>query len=443
MRHFAPSRVPVAVVAAALTLFLAACSGAEDKKAAESGQPMSIGASLPLTGPFSIPGQNHKKGYEVCVDVLNEHGGLLGGKVSLKVSDNRSDTETVVSQTERFITVDKVDMLLGTFSTLLSFPASAIAERNQMVYPEPSDSALQSHSRGLKYNFGFTLKPVDYIGETPVDAIAALRDEGKIAEKDFPKTAAVIYQDDFFPNSIVRGLLGGKLEIPGNDEPVDFGEGAFAKHDIKVVYKKQFPGDFNGWLSLANEIKRTGADYLFALTVPPGEVELVKAFRTVKYQPKGAFFTQGTYPEFKESLGDAADGILVWSTWSPTAEWEGEINGEPYTNQDFIADFKKRFDGDPDEDMAQAFAVCQAMANAAHHTKSLDNTKLRDWLAERTEQDPVKTIQGPYHFDEKGLTAGRDVLLLQWQNGELKHVWPEGEEYPMGVDLQWPTKNWK
>jgi branched-chain amino acid transport system substrate-binding protein len=443
MRHSAWSRAATCAVLAVLALFVAACSSAEDKKATEGGKPVKIGASLPLTGPFSIPGANHKKGYELCVDVLNQSGGLLGGKVSLRVSDNRSDTETVVTQTERMITVDKVDLLLGTFSTLLSFPASAIAERNQMVYPEPSDSALQSHSRGLKYNFGFTLKPIDYIGETPVDAIAQLRDAGKISEADFPKTAAVIYQDDFFPNSIVRGLLGGKLELPGLDSPVDFGEGAFAKHGIKVVYKKQFPGDYNNWLSLANEIKRTNADYVFALTVPPGEVDLVKAFRTVKYQPKGAFFSQGTYPEFKESLGDAVNGILVWSTWAPTAEWEGEINGKPYTNQDFIADFKKKFGGDPDEDMAQAFAVCQAMANAVYHTKSLDNTKLRDWLADRTESDPVKTIQGPYHFDDKGLTEGRDVLLLQWQDGELKHVFPDTDEFPNRVDIQWPISNWR
>jgi branched-chain amino acid transport system substrate-binding protein len=430
-------------VVAALALFGAACSGAEDEAESEGGKPVTIGASLPLTGPFSIPGANHQKGYQLCVDVLNQRGGLLGGKVSLKVSDNRSDTETVVSQTERLITVDKVDLLLGTFSTLLSFPASAIAERNQMVYPEPSDSALQSHSRGLKYNFGFTLKPIEYIGETPVDAIARLNEEGKIDDKDMPKTVAVVYQDDFFPNGIVRGLLGGKTELPGLDQEVDLGEGAFARNGMKVVYKKQFPADYNNWLSLANEVKRSGADYLFALTVPPGEVELVKAFRTVKYQPKGAFFSQGTYPEFQESLGDATDGIIVWSTWSNAAQWEGEINGEPYSNQDFITDFKEKFNEDPDEDMAQAFAVCQAMANAVHHTKSLDNTKLRDWLDERSEDDPVKTIQGPYHFDDKNLTAGRDVLLLQWQDGELKHVYPATDEFPDKTELQWPIQNWR
>ena len=127
-------------------------------------------ASLPLTGSFSVPGEFHQQGYELCVDTINANGGLLHGRqVELKVSDNQSDPETVALQTDRFISVDDADILLGTFSTLLSFPASAVAERAQMVYPEPSDSSLQSHSRGLKYNFGFTLKPINYIGQTPVD----------------------------------------------------------------------------------------------------------------------------------------------------------------------------------------------------------------------------------------------------------------------------------
>lgn len=429
----------------AVAMVMAACSGAEedsaDEAAKNSDKPVKAGASLPLTGPFAIPGSNHQKGYQLCEQVVNERGGLLGRKMQLDISDNRSDTETVVNQTERFIDVEKVDLLFGTFSTLLSFPSSAIAERNQMVYPEPSDSALTSHSRGFKYNFGFTLKPIDYIGQTPVDAIKNLVESGDIDAADAPKTAAIVYQDDFFPNSITQGLIGGTQDIPGSDEKVDFGEGYLEEAGLDVVSKKQFPADFNAWNSLANEIKRSNADYLFALTVPPTEVELVKAFNTVGFQPKGAFFSQGTYPEFKESLGDAINGIIVWSTWSKNARWEGEINGEPYTNQDFIRDYKAEFNEEPDEDMAQAFTVCQAMANAVHHTDSLDNTKLRDWLADRTTDDPVKTIQGGYQFDDKGLTKDRDVLLLQWQAGELKQVFPTGEEYTDSAKINWPISN--
>jgi branched-chain amino acid transport system substrate-binding protein len=265
-------------VLVALGMLFAACgdddsdSGATSTTAGggdEGGTPIVFAASLPLTGGFSIPGVLHEEGYKACVDIINERGGLLGRQVELIISDNQSDTETVVSQYERFINVDNVDVLLGTFSTLLSFPSSAIAEQAQMVYPEPSDSSLQSHSRGFKYNFGFTLKPINYIGQTPIDALAYYRDEGLISADDFPKTAAVVYVDDFFPNSISLGLVGGELQIPGSDEVVDFGDGYLEDIGLDLVFTEQYPGDFTDWVGLANRVKQSGAEMVFVLTVPP------------------------------------------------------------------------------------------------------------------------------------------------------------------------------
>lgn len=407
-----------------------------------SGDPIVFGASLPLTGSFSVPGTLHEEGYQVCVDIINERGGLLGRPVELLVSDNQSDPETTVSQTDRFIGVDNVDVLLGTFSTLLSFPASAVAEQAQMLYPEPSDSSLQSHSRGFQYNFGFTLKPINYIGQTPVDALAYYRDEGVIPEDEFPQSAAVIYQDDFFTNSISLGLVGGTLEIPGSDDVVDFGEGYLEEIGMDLVFSEQYPAEFNDWVGLANRVKESGAEMLFALTLPPGEVDIVRAMQTVDYQPTAAFFTQGTYDEFEEQLGDAANGIMVWSTWDPTIQWEGVLAGEPFNNEDFAREIEARTGEPANEDHAQPFSVCQTVAQAIEAVGSTDNTELQEWMASRTAEDPALTIQGPFHWDELGLTAERDVLLLQWQDNELNFVYPRGEAYATSGDVTWPKPGW-
>ncbi|MPZ53441.1 MAG: ABC transporter substrate-binding protein [Acidimicrobiia bacterium] len=407
-----------------------------------SDDPIVFAASLPLTGGFSIPGTLHQEAYQVCVDLINEGGGLLGREAELLVSDNQSDPETTASQTERFINVDDADILLGTFSTLLSFPSSAIAEQAQMVYPEPSDSSLQSHSRGFEYNFGFTLKPINYIGQTPVDVLAHYRDQGVIPEDEFPESAAVIYLDDFFTNSISQGLVGGTLEIPGSDDIVDFGEGYLNEVGIELVFEEQFPAEFTDWVGLANRVKNSGAEMLFALTLPPAELDIVRAMQTVDYQPSAAFFSQGTYREFQEQLGDAANGIMVWSTFDPEIEWEGELLGEPFGNADFVREIEERLDTEANEDHSQAFVVCQTMAQAIEAVGSTDNTEIRDWLASRTADDPVRTTQGDYYWDDIGLTADRDVLLLQWQDGELRFVYPRGDEYSTAVDLQWPKPEW-
>lgn len=428
-------------LAIASVIPMAACGS--DDSSDDSGD-IVFAASLPLTGGLSVPGEFHKQGYEVCVDIINANGGLLDGReVELKVSDNQSDPETVALQTDRFISVDDADILLGTFSTLLSFPASAVAERAQMVYPEPSDSSLQSHSRGQKFNFGFTLKPINYIGQTPVDAMSYFREEGIIPESEFPETAAVIYQDDFFTNSISLGLVGGTLEIPGTDDEVDFGEGYLNEVGMDLVFQEKFPSEFSDWVGLANRVKNSGADMLFALTLPPAEVDIVKAMSTVDYQPKATWFTQGTYPEFGEQLGDAADGIMTWSTWDPEIKWEGgELAGEPMGNAQFVQAVEEALGGPPNEDQAQAFTVCQTMAEAIEAVGSTDNTKIRDWLASRTADDPVQTIQGPYYWDDMGLVADRDVVLLQWQDGKLRFVYPKAEEYPNAADLLWPKPRW-
>src|SRR5690606_19836082 len=68
--------------------------------------PIKIGASLPLTGGLSIGGQKHRQGYELCTELINEKGGILGRQVQLIVSDNRSDPATAINQYERFINVD-------------------------------------------------------------------------------------------------------------------------------------------------------------------------------------------------------------------------------------------------------------------------------------------------------------------------------------------------
>ena len=117
--------------------------------------PIRIGASLPLTGAFSIAGQKHQLGYELCVDLINEHGGILDREVELIVSDNRSDPATAINQYERFINVDGVEAVFGTFSSRLTFPVANILAQNNMVYPIPAGGALRIYEQGPDNLFYF------------------------------------------------------------------------------------------------------------------------------------------------------------------------------------------------------------------------------------------------------------------------------------------------
>ena len=57
--------------------------------------------------------------------------------MKLKIVDDASNQDTVVADYTKLITQDKVDLVLGTFSSLLNFPASAVAEKNGYVFVDP------------------------------------------------------------------------------------------------------------------------------------------------------------------------------------------------------------------------------------------------------------------------------------------------------------------
>src|SRR5215211_9467093 len=137
----------------------AGCGGDDDDDGGggggkASGEPIKIGASLPLTGEFSEPGKAAKQGYQVWEATVNESGGLIDGRpVKMVIKDDQSNQNTIVSDYNALISRDKVDLVLGTFSSLLNLPASAVAERNRMLFVEPAGGAPELFDRGFKFLF--------------------------------------------------------------------------------------------------------------------------------------------------------------------------------------------------------------------------------------------------------------------------------------------------
>lgn len=406
--------------------------------AAYAQEPIKIGSSLPLTGGFSVTGEKHRQGFELCVDMINDAGGMLGRPVELIVSDNRSDTETAINQYERLINVDNVDLIFGTFSSKLSFPTSAIVDKYNMVYPVPSGGALRVWTQGHKHQFYFQQNAAELLGVSVTNAITDL-----VPEADRPKTAAVVHSDDFFANGIAAGLLGRTVENPGGGVVADLAPGYLADANIEVVMEEHWPEEgFSDWLTLANSIKRSGAELIVGLTASAEEaVQLTRALQTVQAEPKLIYLSQGTQNEFREGLGDAANGVIIHSSWHADVPWIGEINGAPITNQEYQDAFQAKFGVGADEDSAIPFALCQGMEQAVRAVGSTDNMALSDWLHARTKADPVKTVLGPFYWDERGLPPDRSVLIAQWQPDGLKFVYPT-DEFEGVSPLLYPKPEW-
>ena len=399
--------------------------------------PIHIGASLPLTGAFSIAGQKHQLGYELCVDLINEHGGVLDREVELIVSDNRSDPATAINQYERFINVDGVEAVFGTFSSRLTFPVANILAQNNMVHPVPAGGALRIYEQGHDNLFYFQPNAAEYVGASLAGVIADLVPEG-----ERPETAAVISADDFFANGVWAGLMGEEVIDPADGSVViDLAPGYLAENGIEVVFSERWPEEgFNDWLNLANQVRRADPDLIIGLTASAEEaVQLTRALQTVRATPEMVYFSQGTQAEYLEGTGEASNSVLVHTSWHPAAPFRSVLAGEPFSNQDFVDAFEAAYGTPPDEDSAIPFALCQGMEQAIIGAGSTDNVAMGDWLSARTADEPVRTILGRFHWDDIGLPADKPFLMTQWNDGELQFVYPTGE-FEGVSELQHPNE---
>ena len=396
-----------------------------------------IGASLPLTGGFSIAGQKHQQGYELCVKLINEGGGIDGRQIELIVTDNRSDPATAINQYERYINLDNVDVVYGTFSSRLTFPVASVLAKNNMVHPIPAGGALRIYTQGHDNLFYFQPNAAEYVGASLQGVV-----EDLVAEGDKPVSAAVVAADDFFANAIAAGLLGEVVNNPADGSVVaDLAPGYLADAGIEVVYQEKWPEEgFSDWLNLANSIKRSGAELIIGLTASAEEaVQLTRSLKTVRAEPKMVYFSQGTQSEYLEGTGESSNGVLVHTSWHKDAPFESTLAGEPFSNADFVASFEAEYGAIPDEDSAIPFAVCQGIEQAISGAGSTDNAAMGEWLSGRSKDDPVQTILGRFAWDDVGLPLGKPFLMTQWNDGELQFIYPTDEfagvmpmSYPKG-----------
>jgi branched-chain amino acid transport system substrate-binding protein len=392
MRKLRWALLPLTVAAA---LVVATQVGARTDGAAAK-PAIKIGISLPLTGNFSEPGTAAMRGYRIWQQIVNKHGGLLGRKVQLIIRDDASNQNTIVADYTRLITEDKVDLLLGTFSSLLNLPASAVAERFKMVYVEPAGGSPAMFSRGFKYLFFAQQATAPHQGDLFSGWVKNLPASKR------PKTAAYPTQDDPFTKPVIQGIQA-KLERAG----------------IRTVYSKVYAPDTTDFDTIAAGIKSSGADLVAEGAVFDDGVGIIRSFKKLGYNPKILFETSAPSESqlFSRAIGvKNTEGIFYAVSWSPKAK------GSKYPkNQEFLRAYKKAYQGKlPAEDAADGFAAAQVLETAVRKVGKIDQDRIRDYL----HSHPVRTILGPLSWDERG--APRQAFLLaQWQRGASQIVLPK------------------
>src|ERR1700735_4869506 len=94
--------------------------------AGASSSPVTIGASLSLSGDFSADGQAFQRGYKLWAADQNKKGGLLGHPIKLQILADAGSATQVVTNYNTLIGSDKDPLVFGPFSSLLTVPSSKV-----------------------------------------------------------------------------------------------------------------------------------------------------------------------------------------------------------------------------------------------------------------------------------------------------------------------------
>jgi branched-chain amino acid transport system substrate-binding protein len=403
---FSKNVIAVSAVAALSVGVLAACSSSGSSSSSAGSSPTSsanktpitIGASLSLTGDFSADGIAYKQGYQLWAADVNKAGGILGRQVKLTILNDASSPNQVVTNYQTLINTDHVDLTFGPFSSLLTGPASSVAARNGFAFIEGAGGAptvFDTPQNEADHNvFDVSLPVADELMPF-VNYIASLPASQR------PKTAAYPTADDPFAIPPVQ-LAQQKLQALG----------------VKTVYSNVFPEEPSSYTPQADNVASKNPDIVvLGSTDVPTVAAFMKAFETNHYTPK--WFAAAAGPDqgaaFISAVGAGnADGMMVPDGWYP-----GYNNAQ---SQKMVSEYVAQYHGTAsgvNADIAEAYSVGQVADQAITATGGTDNAKIIAYLHSGV---TLQTVQGPVKFDSLGENGASAAFMFQWQDNGQKFV---------------------
>jgi branched-chain amino acid transport system substrate-binding protein len=363
--------------------------------------PIKLGASLSLTGTYAALGQNQHRGYNLCAKHVNEKGGVLGRKIEFVLYDDQSQPATGVRVYEKLITQDKVDVVLGPYSSAITEAVANVNEKYKLPMVAPMASTTSIFKKGRKYIF-------------MVQSAAEVYLEGLIdvAAKRGLKTLALINEDTLFPKATVQG----SIELA-------------KKKGLQVVFVEAYPKGNTDFSAILTKIRAANPDVLGAATYFDDALAITRQMRELNVNPKMYGVTVGgDLPKFYEQLGKNAEFVYGATQWEPELPYPG--------SKEFVEGHKKEFPGaDLSYHSAGGYAGCQIIVEAIRQAGSLDGDRIRETILKMN----FDTAYGGFKVDQDGFQVSHKMVMFQWQEGKKVIVWPD--ELAAGKP-RFPTPPW-
>jgi len=363
-------------------------------------QDIVVGTSVALTGKYARTGQEQLQGFEMWVDDVNARGGLLGRKVALKYYDDESKPDTGAKLYEKLITDDKVDLLIGPYSSAVTMAASTVAEKHNFPMVSSGASAAEIWSRGYKNVFGlYTL------AQTYMDQILEF---GK--HKGLHKIA-LIYANTEFPRAVGEGVKATAKKL-----------------GMKVVFEEEYGKASTDFSSMIIKIKSRKPDMVIGGSYLPDSVAFMRQAKENRLYAKIFAFAVGPgLPDFGKNLGADAEGVMGNTQWEPTLKLPGV--------EKFAEKYKAKYGHEPGYHAGGGYGAGEVLEAAVKKAGSTDRDKVRAALSSLD----IVTTFGRYKVDATGQQIGKPGYTIQWINGDRHVILPAKAATEKPV---YPFKDW-
>jgi branched-chain amino acid transport system substrate-binding protein len=372
--------------------------------AAQQPKEVKVGIIVPLSGAWARNGELHLKGAQLAVDDINAAGGVkaLGGaKLKLIVADSGDSTEKAKNAAQRMVSQDP-DLAGGTGAFVSSFTLAVteITERAEIPWLTLSYSD-QITNRSYKYVF----QTSPTASKQAEDALPTLMQIAKSAGSQ-PKSIGIIMDNTASPVSFTKPMR----------------EGGFDKLGLKLVVDETFTPPLSDATSLVQKVRNARPDVLLVLTTNIPDTKLILEKLNEMGLGKGRLpvLTNGGHmgaPELAKVVNkDLLEGVMV-----AIANWGGK------GQEKLINEFKSK-SNEPwmTQDTISTYGDMWILKDAMEKAKSADPKKVAEAMRTLDETDSAARYfpGGRLKFDATGKRVGAELVILQWQNGEPKPVYP-------------------
>ncbi len=394
-----------ACLSGSVLLFSGAAFSADEAKQINGCEALTLGAAISLTGKYATNGIHAKNGYEFAISKISEAGGInIGDKCynfDVIYYDDESKGDRGATLAERLINQDKVQYMLGPYSSGLTKAIAPVTEKYQIPMVEAEGASRSLFNKGYKYLFAVLSTSEQYLAS----AVALAAEKAEEAGKDASSVKiAVAVENDPFSLDIRAGVL---------EDAKKFG--------MKAVIDEKLPRDLSDMSAILTKVKLLKPDLLIVSGHSKGAATAVRQIGEMKINVPMIALTHCEAADVTGKFGDTANDILCSTQWAESLSYEDALFGTASNyEQEFKATFSD-YDGKKvPYQSAQATAAVYVFKDAFERAGTTDKEAVREAL---TATD-LQTFYGPIKFSEAGNNIAKPMVLRQIQDGEYNVVAP-------------------